>query len=213
MRRRILPAALMIYLCLSNIAGGEGLELVPGGIDESGTSLLNPGEVLLKWTAPGDDGYSGRASRYDLRYQLRSKGPLETELEWIQALRVTGEPTPSTAGRTDSLLLTGLPYGDRYYFCIRAYDEVGNVSPLSNSPLVIVQDSFNCSYLPGDVNGNGVVNMLDVSYLVTFLYKDGPAAIPAVAGDVDGSFNVSILDVSYLTLYLYRDGDKPVCRD
>lgn len=213
MRRLILPAALMIFLCLPHIAGGEALELVSGGSNESGATLLNPGEVLLKWTAPGDDGYSGRASSYELRYQLRAKGPLDTELEWIQGVRVIGEPTPSAAGRTDSILLTGLPYGERYYFCIRAYDEVGNASPLSNSPMVMVQDSFNCSYLPGDVNGNGVVNMLDVSYLITFIYKDGPAAIPAVAGDVDGSLSVNILDVSYLTRYLYRDGDKPVCRD
>lgn len=64
----------------------------------------------------------------------------------------------------------------------------------------------------GDVNGNGAVNILDVTYLISFLYKSGPAPVPTVDnGDVNNSGTVNILDATYLISYLYKSGPPPNC--
>jgi uncharacterized Zn finger protein len=53
--------------------------------------------MQLTWTAPGDDGNSGTATSYDVRY---SNSGVITEANWSSATTVTGEPTPSVAGST-----------------------------------------------------------------------------------------------------------------
>lgn len=100
----------------------------------------NNGEVMLHWTAPGDNGYEGRAASYDLRYREYVYGPINSQLRWQYATQVYGEPTPSPAGSTDSMLVSGLEPGGRYYFCIKSSDAAGNISGLSNSPLETASD-------------------------------------------------------------------------
>lgn len=87
----------------------------------------------LSWTATGDDGDVGRATRYDLRYSPSPPGP--DTLTWWNAtstLRASGLPTPATSGQTDSTRVSGLSSGTQYYFIIRAIDDVGNISGFSN---------------------------------------------------------------------------------
>ncbi|SYZ74006.1 hypothetical protein TRIP_C60276 [Candidatus Zixiibacteriota bacterium] len=65
--------------------------------------------------------------------------------------------------------------------------------------------------LCGDVNASGTVNILDVSYIINYLYKSGPAPNPLQTADVNNSGGVNILDVSYLINYLYKSGPAPHC--
>jgi len=67
------------------------------------------------------------------------------------------------------------------------------------------------SYVCGDANGNTALNILDVTYLINYIYKDGPPPIPPEAGDANGNHATNILDVTYLIYYLYRDGPSPIC--
>ena len=92
-------------------------------------------EVLLTWTATGDDGLNGIASGYEIHYLEAKYGPISNELAWRYSNRVSGEPIPSPSGQTDSMIITGLEDGKGYYFCIKAYDDAGNYSGLSNSTL------------------------------------------------------------------------------
>ncbi|MGB2768293.1 MAG: dockerin type I repeat-containing protein [Candidatus Zixiibacteriota bacterium] len=63
----------------------------------------------------------------------------------------------------------------------------------------------------GDVNVDGIINVGDVVYLVSYLYKGGPEPCPVEAGDVtlDGVVNVG--DIVYLVSYLYKGGPPPAC--
>ena len=61
----------------------------------------------------------------------------------------------------------------------------------------------------GDVDNSGGLNILDVGYIIDYLYKGGPA--PFCCGDVDSSGNVSILDAAYLISYLYKGGPTAFC--
>jgi hypothetical protein len=62
----------------------------------------------------------------------------------------------------------------------------------------------------GDVNNDGIVNVGDIVYLVTYLYRAGPAPIPqSCVGDVNNDDIVNVGDIVYLVTYLYRAGPAP----
>ncbi len=62
----------------------------------------------------------------------------------------------------------------------------------------------------GDVNNDGIINVGDVVYMVTYLYRGGPAPIPMTCvGDVNNDDIVNVGDVVYLVTYLYRGGPAP----
>ena len=63
----------------------------------------------------------------------------------------------------------------------------------------------------GDVNGDGIVNVADIVYLVNYLYKGGSEPTPVEAGDATCDGVVNVADVVYLVNYLYRGGDPPAC--
>jgi len=63
----------------------------------------------------------------------------------------------------------------------------------------------------GDADGNGLVNILDITYLISYLYKDGPSPEPLEITDADGNGLVNILDITYLISFLYKSGPAPVC--
>jgi hypothetical protein len=62
----------------------------------------------------------------------------------------------------------------------------------------------------GDVNGNGIVNILDVVALISYLYKSGPAPDDLNYADPNGNCVINILDITYLVAYLYKGGPAPV---
>lgn len=92
--------------------------------------------VTLSWIAPGDDGSTGTASIYDIRYS----STLITEGNWGASSQVTGEPTPQVAGSVESFTVTPLDPGSTYYFAIKTRDEVFNWSALSNVISVSTDD-------------------------------------------------------------------------
>jgi len=68
-----------------------------------------------------------------------------------------------------------------------------------------------CDFVCGDVNKSGVVNALDITYLINFLYKHGAAPDPMDSGDVNKSGTVNALDITYLINFLYKQGSAPNC--
>jgi outer membrane protein assembly factor BamB len=67
----------------------------------------------------------------------------------------------------------------------------------------------------GDCNGDGVINMTDVVYLINynFLVPPGPTPKPWAAGDVNCDGIVNVIDVIYLINYLFLvpPGPPPCC--
>jgi len=108
----------------------------PAPIRDLEATCVRPGEVILDWTATGDDGLEGRATRYQIKY---SAGSISSELEWLAATNVKGEPEPGPAGALERFVVRGLESGKRYYFAIRAYDEADNRSKMSNVVRIVVR--------------------------------------------------------------------------
>ncbi|MGB2981138.1 MAG: dockerin type I repeat-containing protein, partial [Candidatus Zixiibacteriota bacterium] len=69
----------------------------------------------------------------------------------------------------------------------------------------------NSLFICGDANGDGVINVADVVYLVNFLYRNGDPPDPIAAGDANCDGIVNVADVVFLVNYLYRGGDPPGC--
>jgi len=65
-------------------------------------------------------------------------------------------------------------------------------------------------FLRGDANHDGIVNVSDVVYLISYLFKGGPAPIPGtIVGDANCDGKVTIADAVYLINYLFKGGPKP----
>lgn len=95
-------------------------------------AVSNPtaSSLRLDWTAPGDDGITGTATSYDIRYSTA----LITAVNFLSATQVAGEPAPLAAGSLQSMIVSGLNPNTAYYFALKTSDEVPNISSLSNVP-------------------------------------------------------------------------------
>ena len=101
----------------------------PGQISDLAASSPTSSSVTLTWTAVGDDGFSGTASLYDVRY---SKNNITSDADFNAASAASGIPAPSQAGQSESVSVSGLTASTTYYFAVKVRDEADNWSPLSN---------------------------------------------------------------------------------
>ena len=110
----------------------------PAAVTDLAASNPTTSSVDLAWTAPGDDGNTGTAASYDVRYSTATI----TEANWASATQATGEPAPSVAGTPESMTVSGLSEDMTYYFAIKTSDEVPNESALSNVANETTQAGF-----------------------------------------------------------------------
>lgn len=106
-----------------------------------------PGSVELRWIAPGDDYSTGAASAYVVRYNTVPIVVDEDENTWVTSTDVEGEPLPNPAGSLESMTVTGLDLGRKYYFALKSEDEMSNASAVSNLAQATALDP-NPVYLP-----------------------------------------------------------------
>ncbi len=134
---RILRAAAALTLALAlTWACDDDLSLTsdtiaPGRVTDLAVAAVTDTSITLTWTAPGDNGDVGRAGTYVLKHF----GTTITESNFAAATTVPGVPAPQDAGLTESFTVTGLDSTLLYYFAIRADDEDGNQSPVSNNAI------------------------------------------------------------------------------
>ena len=142
----------------------------PGTISDLAAS---PGEyngtVDLTWTATGDDGSTGTASAYVVRY---SASPI-TDANWASATDVESEPAPQASGTPESWTAQGLPAGSTFYFAIRAEDEALQQGPTSNSPSSLVTDSVPLLTIHCINVGQGDGTLIVSGTGMTFLFDAG----------------------------------------
>lgn len=99
-------------------------------------------------------------------------------------------------------LSDSLWFGTRYWWKVKAEDANGNATYSSNT-------LFFRTWKLGDANGDWVVNILDVTFLISALYKGGGQPLPSYVGDANGNCVTNILDATYLIAYLYKSGASP----
>jgi hypothetical protein len=118
---------------------------------QAGFSATAANSANLSWTAPGDDGFTGTAVAYDIRYSTQSIN----ESNWSSATQVIDPPTPAVAGTNESFLVTGLAPNTTYYFAVKTVDDVGQWSAISNIATYSTDciESWTCSGWSACQNG------------------------------------------------------------
>lgn len=102
----------------------------PAAVTDLAISSTTDSTATLTWTAPGDDGDTGTASRYDIRYLH----PPITAETWGAAYSAGSIPAPLPAGSASSFVVIGIAPGTTYHFALKTADEEFNWSSLSNVP-------------------------------------------------------------------------------
>ncbi len=173
----------------------------PGAVSDLATSSATGSSIDLTWTAPGDDGNTGTASTYDVHYSTS----LIDASNFASATTATGEPTPSVAGSSESMTITGLSANTTYYFAIKTSDEIPNTSTISNvvstttatTPDTTAPDAvtdlatsgatpnaIDLSWTaPGDDGSTGTATSYDVRYSTTTIDESNFAVATAATGE------------------------------
>ncbi len=124
----------------------------PSTITDLSASDRTSTSITLSWTAPGDDGSTGTATEYDIRY---STLPIVTPDDWAEAIQIVDEPYPLEAGNGQSYTVGSLSPETSYYFAIKTRDEVSNESLISN-----VLNAY--TLIVADITKDGTVNIFDL---------------------------------------------------
>ena len=113
-----------------------GYDLTPGLIDSIPPATITDvvaysqsgNDILLTWSAPGDDYNVGAAQQYTIKY---GSTPI-TEENFSDCLSWESSPLPLEAGEQESLTISELNPDTEYYFAIQAVDDSYNLSEISN---------------------------------------------------------------------------------
>ena len=113
-RRSLLASAPLFLACLALLA----LPVTPA------PARAQTAGVTLLWTAPGDDGMTGRARRHDLRISTRPISGAGTLSWWTAATVADMSGRVSAAARApDPVAVPNLTAAAQYYAALRAGDE------------------------------------------------------------------------------------------
>ncbi len=168
-----------------------------GDYDDKGLSFtVNPAVDITTTTLP--DGTDGTA--YSEQLEAAGGTGSKTWTDKNGDLSGTGL-TLSTSG-----LLSGTPNDTgTISFTAQAEDVTGS----SDEQLLTV--TVGPAFICGDANADLAINIFDVTYIITYLYLEGPPPLPPESADIDNSGEINIFDVTGLINYLYNGGPDPVC--
>lgn len=118
------------WAAISNVVSAATVDnIAPAAINDlSVLTGSNSGELVLSWTATGDDGDIGRASSYIIAYSPDTV----SATSWGRAALWGSPPTPSTPGQKQTVVLTGLVPAQHYWVAMKVVDDAANMSAISN---------------------------------------------------------------------------------
>lgn len=103
----------------------------PAEVDDYwGGKAIDSHSVFFRWQAVGDDGKTGRATSYQIRYREGMGNATYEGPTWDAATEIPNSIVPGWAGFTESITVGGLDPDTYYYFAVRATDDVGHIGPL-----------------------------------------------------------------------------------
>lgn len=165
----------------------------PSKVSDLHVTGIGPDYVALGWIAPGDDGTTGQASVYDLRYS--TTGPVDDTNFAAATPFLVG--APRVAGTAESADVSGLAPTSPYWFALRTADEIPNWSLVSNSVGANTIDSSDVQAptvtILSPANGTYVSSVVDVTVAAT-----DDQAVQEVRILVDGSVGVVLTGPPYV---------------
>jgi ferredoxin/chitodextrinase len=155
----------------------------PAAITDLSTQINDP-EIIINWTATGDDGNTGTAFEYRMYYAQEEL----TEANLETATPVNNLPYPAPAGTAESITIDFLAAGITWYFAIFAEDEAENISNISNNAT---------AFLPLDITPPAAITDLNAEVI------DGAVTLTWTAPGDDGIIGTA-------TSYDLRHSTEPI---
>lgn len=106
----------------------------PGRVSDLAAHYRDDGSIDLSWIAPGDNGFRGLASSYDIRF---ASSPIDS-FSWYSATPLTNPPIPLAGGMQQIWNIPG-PWSQEVYFALKTQDDEQNVSLVSNSAQALLE--------------------------------------------------------------------------
>jgi hypothetical protein len=163
--------------------------LMPSNPHPAQAATNQPTSVTMSWT--GGDPDVGDLVTYDVYFGTTTTPPLMS----------SGQT--NTTYHPSALLSENTQYNWR----IIAHDNNGG---LTVGELWWFRTAG--SYVPGDANNDGTVDISDAVYLIAYIFTGGPAPIPLAAGDANCDGTVDISDAVYLIAYIFTGGPAPCAK-
>ncbi|MBI5871386.1 MAG: hypothetical protein HZB44_10620 [Actinobacteria bacterium] len=116
------------FLAPDGMAVSELDSAPPAPVMDLTAQRQDDGAIRLEWMAPGDDGNEGAAALYSIRYS----GQPINEQTWASAEPISMSAGPEAAGFNESVMTSEIPSGEAVYFAMKATDDAGNESGISN---------------------------------------------------------------------------------
>jgi hypothetical protein len=152
-----------------------GDAMAPAAVTNLAVGDATTGSVTLTWTAPGDDGLTGTAASYDIRYSTNAI----SEATWGAALVLGSVPSPQPAGTVQNMVVSGLVSNTTYYFAMKTSDEVPNVSGISNT---VSAKTLADVVAPAAVSGLAAINPTNNSITLTWTAPGDDGSAGTAAG-------------------------------
>jgi Tol biopolymer transport system component len=140
--------------------------------DLSAVTAVVGDSIILAWTAPGDDGTVGQASRYEIRY---SESPMLPG-DWATATLLPNCPAPGPAGQPEHFVVRRLE-SHTWYFALKTADEVPNWSGISNTAVAVEPDRVP----PATVTNLAVSSASETSLTLTWTAPGDDGAVGKAA--------------------------------
>jgi formylglycine-generating enzyme required for sulfatase activity len=174
----------------------------PAKVIDLSAAPVDSTTIRLTWRAPGDDGLTGTAASYDVRY---SGEPIETDADGESAAQAEGEPAPSRAGSTQSFDVTDLLPTTEYFFALRAADAEPNWSARSNVASAVTPRGNVAPVLEnGSVSPPAGTPATSFVFEVTYRDNDGDAPTEATVHLLDAAFDMVATGSDYESGVVYR---------
>ncbi len=111
----------------------------------------------------------------------------------------------TTMGATECEV-SGMTEGMTYHWRVRAHNvfDWGDWSAIRTF-------STELTWICGDIDNDSLINIFDITYIIQYLYLEGPAPMFPNAADVNNDGTINIFDATHMIEFLYRNGPDPVC--
>jgi len=106
----------------------------------------------------------------------------------------------------------GESQSDNYRIPVNSGAQPSAIGLSENDNFVLKAGYVHASFVNrGEVTGDGLIDLGDLLFLISYLYKGGTVPCPVEAGDVDCDGIIDLGDILYLISYLYKGGPPPAC--
>jgi len=150
----------IISIASVSVVPRDNYNLLPGNISDLGAAGgPKEGEVLLNWTAVGEDMMTnGPVSEYIVKYSTNRN--FFSTSDWNAGTLLNLNLTPKAPGQRMEVTVGELLMGTQYFFALKGVDSVGQMSNLSNSAETFPSDAPDLT-APNPVYGVTIFDIKD----------------------------------------------------